>query len=588
MAIAALAPSHYRWRDYGLVAVPPGAPDPEPGVEPPAVAPAQPGAAGNEWLVAVAEFGPGAVDGRVRGVLWGARIEQLAVQSREQGGNRLEVVVPASRAVMRLLGDPIPNEEADDTGQLFDLRNVIARELLVGSTADGLVRWRFVIRDAVRVSGGQVRIPASGIVGGLTSDRIIGAATPRYMLGRRGRFLDGLTGWTAHGVNASVSAGGVDGGNRVALTSQGDPHFTKFLEARQRFTLPAGTPWGGKIGAVSWVRLPNIGREIDGYGVLTVGVTDAATGEVIWPNPRISDADAGVVTDDMRRDDWDPDQVSALGHTGNVPLSVDVRVRIHPVSSSQPTYFAGVDWIWEEGTGSIGDRVNAIHQLFHHAQHGREKSTWGVTVHNLATSGISESFHWPHPDRTPMNEAIEEVCSLEPGLEVWDDASRGRAVVIAPRRGRVREDVIIRSDDLLGMPDWSVDPGGQFSAARATSSAASLWGGSDAGAVDTSQTRGQVRDVTLAGPAGMRPNRLTQWVRHQLATLSRIQGSTTVVVPWALGMRLAQGDTVRVALRDNAAGHLDWMRVMRWVPDLVGQRWVLMDLGTDVERGGSG
>lgn len=556
--------------------------DPETGWAPP-VAPPQPGRQSGRYVVWVGAF----PTGRARGVMWQARIDSLQIPLREVGPNRIELSAPANEDTLRIWGDRTPGE-TQGRGPLYSLRNSIGRELVVGHTSDGKVRWRFVVRDPARIVGGRLQVTGVGFVAGLTADRVIGAPTPLNRLGRQvGSFEQGsLAGWTPRGVEAQVLPGGPDGNWHVRVRSIGPPTIDKYLERRIRFNDDFLARSRSQEGAQAWVRLPQL-LDIDDMALLTIGIRKA-NGQVVWPDPRLGDPDAGVVSPDMRRGDWHPDPVTALAWRPPAPSTVDILIRLHPVSSTLYTGFDGVRSFGREATGVpwTDDRTRQLEALFNHAQRGREKSPWGLRVDVAEKLGISEQAVWWHEDGTPLDEAIEEVCGRFPGLEIWDHAASGRAVRVAKRRGRKRTDVQIHDWDVLGQITWQVDPGAQRTAVRAVSSASSLWGGSSEGAIDTRQSGGQVLDVVLTGPVGMTPGRLRAWAQEQVRSLALLPGTMTLLVRWELGQRLATGDTVRVAVRSRNAAHADWMRITRWQPDTVGRRWVAIDVGTDPDEGG--
>lgn len=584
------APSIYGWRSGDFSTPIPGVPDPGPGFEPPAV-PDQPGAQGEEFYVAVSSFGPG-TPGEVRGILWGAVIETLTEADRQMGGNRLSVSVPTTPYNMAVWGGL--SLEVDQEGQpLYHVRGSVARELLVGSNLDGRPMWRFFVRDEVRIEGGSMKINAVGIVGGLTSDRLMGSVRgPRNRLTvARGSFEQGdLTRWEEVGdCEAQIQSGGADGDYYVRL--RGTPDGSNFLRASARWTVPEEVPEAGQMLAGAYVRIPTaLGPEVEGYGLLEVRIFDYSTLEQLWPRPNQGNPSAGVVLPDMQRGVWLADQVQAEGWGRWAPFDVIAEVRLYPLDETEWTHFDGVTLVTPTIAGLYAgiDRSFGVVTLFQDAQLGEDKSTWQVGVERREDVGsLPDPVLWLYDDNPPMDELLEALCAEEPPFEVWDDAANGRNVAVALRRGEVREDIRIQPWDVLAKVSWAVDPGAQRTAVRGQNvSGSSVLGSIDAGAIDTSAAGGHVIDVTLQGPKEMRQRALVSWVRQQLSRLSILQGSTTLMVTWRCGMRLSVGDTVRVAFSDGQAVHTDWMRVMSKTPDLRGLSGVLLVLGTDVELGG--
>lgn len=574
----------------GFVPTIPGAPDPGPGYEPLEV-PDQPGAQGDEWQVVVASFGPGTSNG-VRGHLWGVVIESLTIPVREMGPQRVEFSAPLTPYNMRVWGG-VSAEQDQHGNTLYHLRGSVAREVMVGSSLDGRPRWRFFCRDDVRIEGGRLRVSAVGIIGGLTADRVMGSVRgPRNRLTvARGSFEQGdLTRWETRGdAEAEVVSGGVDGNYYVRV--RGTPDGTNYLVASARWTVAADVPLSGRMLAGAYVRLPNIGPEIDNYGLVQVAIFEYGTLTRLWPREGQGDPTAGVVLADMERGIWLADQVMAEGQGKWAPFDVIAEVRLHPVSSSQYVHYDGVTLVTPEEAGLYAgiDRTYAIRTLFQDAQLNDDKSDWGVGVEFTGSVGtLADPIVWQYDENPSMDELIEQVLADEPAFEVWDDATNGRNVRTGPRRGQVRTDVRIQPWNVLGKVSWSVDPGAQRTAVRGLNvSGTSVLGSIDSGAIDTTKAGGNVIDVVMQGPKGMRYRSLVGWVRQQLAQLSILQGSMSILVDWNTGMRLATGDTVQVAVMEGSAVHKDWMRVMSWSPDLKNRSGVLLVLGTDVEMGGN-
>ncbi len=567
--MTALACGHYSWGAGWVLPTVPSTPAPTVGYEHPA--PAQPWEAGEEWLVAIAGFPSGAV----RGVLWGARIEQLEIRDRRVGPNTVTVVAPTTPQIMRLVGSS--TGETDLAGRpLYDITQAVSWELLVGSSMDGMVRWRFVVRDPVSVSGGELRITGVGIVGGLTADRVIGAPTRLNLLGTIGS-MESLTGWSTVGDAAMVlDDDSVEGEKCIGVT--GTPGEA-WIEARVTYTQP-DVPWGRQaIAAQAWCKLPAAG-DIEDYGLVTVAIYEG--GREWWPDPTRGDPLAGVVEAQMVRGRWMPDPVVGMGMLPPPPYNAEVVVRLHPTDPVNPTFYDGVKIIREENTSTVTKKDLTAHvvKLFDHAQRGRDKSSWGVTVVEGAPTGVKERGMWLHADGQSLPEALEAICGRDKGPEIWDEAGFGRVVVAAKRRGSVRPDVVIQPWDVLALPGWQVDPGAQRTAIRGVSHVGTVWGGADVGSIDRAAAGGQIIDATVTGPAGQTPKQLQAWTDEQLATLKVLPATTTVRVRWPVGMRLAVGDSVLVGLADGAAGHLGMLRVTAWKPDFA-RRFVELDLGTD-------
>ena len=584
------APSVYEWYSGEFTEPIEGQPDPGPGYEPPVV-PDQDGAQGEEFYVAVSSFGPG-TPGAVRGIFWGAVIESLTEADRGMGGNRLSISVPLTAHNMRVWG--APSLEVDQQGEiLYHARGSVARELLVGSNLDGRPMWRFFVRDEVRFENGSMKINAVGIIGGLTADRLMGSVRgPRNRLTvARGSFEQGdLTRWEEVGdCEAQIQSGGADGNYYVRV--RGTPNGQNFLRASARWTIDDDIPEAGQMlgGAYVWIP-PELGPEIEGYGLVEVRIFDYDTLEQLWPRPNQGNPSAGVVLPDMQRGVWLADQVQAEAWGRWAPFDVIAEVRLHPLDETHWTRYDNATLVTPTIAGLYAgiDRSYGVRTLFQDAQLDTDKSTWqvGVEVREMVGS-LDDPVLWRYDDNPPMDECLEALCAEEPPFEVWDDATNGRNVAVALRRGEVRDDIRIQPWDVLARVSWVVDPGAQRTAVRGQNvSGSSVLGSIDAGAIDTTAAGGHVIDVTMQGPKEMRQRALVSWVRQQLSRLSILQGSMTVMVTWRCGMRLSVGDTVRVAVSDGQAVHTDWMRVMSKTPDLQGLSGVLLVLGTDVDLGG--
>lgn len=545
--------------------------------------------------------------GEVRGVLWGATIENLADRARHVGPKQIQVKAPTSPQVMRMLGDELVGEVDQAGRRLYSVDDAVSFEVLVGSTVDGLVRHRFVVRDEVQVSDGEVSFTAVGWVGGLTSDRVIGAPERYNLLRLNPSFEHGdLRGWAlvavdgggvhrVHGVagvtelsagsaTARIVAGGVDGEWAAEVT--GTPGFA-WLEARKAYSQPE-RPWGRqRIAGTAYGRLPGGGLDLDDYGLVTIAVGQG--GVLVWPSARYGDPEAGVVTSDLERGTWSKDPVVGVGKLPAPPYTCDVILRLHAVHETEPVAFDDGQIIRRENTSTetSKDLTRHVEPLMRHAQEpGRPgyKSPWGISTVVGEPVGISEVGTWWHPDGQSLNEALEALAGR--GMDIFDLAGPGRRIMASKRRGSVRTDVEIHPWDVLGQVRWRVDPGAQQTSIRAVSAAGSIWGGADEGATDTSRSGGQVIDVILNGPVGMTPKQLRAWVLDKLAGVSVLQATSTLLLPWRLGMRLEVGDTVRVGMVDGAAAKLDWFQVTEWVPAPL-RRFVAVTVGTDPELGGS-
>lgn len=577
-----LPPAVYSWTPGTIT---PSIPWVEPNVQLPDV-PDQPGYQGEEWMVAV---GPFPAVGRPT-PLFGARITDIEIPDRRVGPNRVTVKVPATPVAMRILG--LQYDSFDSEGRhLYGVDDAIKWELFIGSTLAGGTQYRMVVRDQVQVADGMVTITGVGTVGGLTASRIIGAPERVNLLDDRiGSFESGtLRGWTEHGgIVAQVVPGGVDG--RYCVRVKGDPtNRGCYLERKVPYSQPP-QPWGRQaIAASAYVRLPAAGLDIDDYGLVTVGVHFADSGAPYWPRtgPLGSDPYAAVVDGDMVRGSFTRDPVVALGFLPPPPFSVDVSVRLHPTSEDHWTYYDADEIIRRESssTKTPKDLTRHVRVLFDHAQRGRDKSDWKVRVEYGASVGIVETGTWYHDVRQSMDEALEALCGR--GMDVWDRPGPGRVVRTAKRRGSRRRDLQVHEWDALGSVSWVIDPGAQRTAVGATSGAGSIWGGADEGAIDTSDSGGQVIDVTVSAPTGMSPSQLKRWVKTQLGTYKLLQTTATLLLPMPLGRRIVTGDSIYVAVRHGSVPLLGWFQVTNWKPDLDGQ-FVAVDIGVDPELVGVG
>lgn len=596
-------PGVYDWAG-GVVSQPiPWIGDPGPGDEP-ATVPDQPGAAGERWLVATQLFPFGGVPV----VLWGAKVTALAIKDLRLGANAVTVTVPATPVNMRILGQQM--SEFDPQGRhLHSMGDAVRWEILVGSTLDGDLRWRFVVRDEVVPSGDVVTINAVGFVGGVTADRVIGAPTRLNMLdtagdddlGPIGSFDFGtLQGWSLvangerfpsdeadaeiDGLHAVVVPGGVEGTHKVKLT--GKPDRMHYLERRVRYTqIPR--PWGQeRVAGQAWVQLPAAGIDIEGYGLVTVGVEEPDGSVVYWPpnGPLGSDPEAGKVTADMVRGSFGRDPVVGVGKLPSPPYAVDICVRLHPTDETAATYYDGVKLLRHENTSTVTpkDLTRHVRKLFDTAQGGRLKSPWGIRIEYGTDTGIVEVGTWWHQDGQSLTDALRALC--ERGMDIWDQAGPGRVVVASKRRGAVRRDMPIHQWDLLGSVTWRIDPGSQRTAVRATSSASTVFSGADQGAIDLDAAFGQVIDVIMSAPVGMTPNQLARWTREQLGTLKLVQTTGTLLLPWRVGMRLSVGYSILVLARTGSAALKGWQRITQWQPDFA-RRFVAVDCGTDPDLG---
>lgn len=549
----------------------PTEPDPEPGYTPPVYS----GSTGDRLRVLVGGF----PTGRPPAQLWDARI-QPEIRSREAGGNSVVVTAPASLQNMRILGDPV-------TPELYSSKNAVSRELIVGTTGSGKARWRFVVRDPWEQNGNTVTIRGVGFVGGLDGDVVIGAPTRANLLGDRlGSFEAGtLSGWRTRGahIEAQVVSGGVDGGYRVRV--RGVPNTLNYIEAKARYVEPQARPWGRqKIAGTAYVQLPGYGIDIDDFTLVSLAVK-LADGTPVYPKG--PDQGAALVTGEMRRGGFSPDPVEAFGYlpSATVPFAADIWIRLYPTDETQWTYFDGASIFRRENTSTVYeiDLLRHYERLWDHAQRGRDKSPKGVTVSLGTPSGVVKTGTWWHEDGQSLPEATEALCGQ--GMEVYDYPSGKREVRATKRRGAVRHDLQINPWDIFGTVRYQNDPGALRTRLRAVSSAGSVWGGADVGAVSYAAANGQAIDVTLSGPTGMTPTELRAWAQSRLTDLLLHQITCTILVSWETGQRISVGDSVRPTLVAGSSVHRDWMRVHGWAPD-PDLRWVAIDLGTDPDLGG--
>lgn len=541
--------------------------------EPPRAAP-QPGAQAERWRVAVASFPSGAF----RGVLWQASIESMPSRARHLGGNSIRITVPATPTVMRILG--VARSGWTDRGgrQVYSLRGAGRLELVVGSDLDGLARRRFYVRQQITVADGVVTINGVGIIGGLTSDRVIGAPTRLNLIRSNASFEQGtLAGWRLHGgVTAQVVDGGVDGAKCVRVRGPVGAYLERKVEYSQ-----TPQPWGRqRIAGTAMVRLPS-GLDIDDFALVTIAVYSGD--KQVWPDARRGDPEAGVVTSDMVRGSWITDAVIGVGYLPTPPYTATVCLRLYPVDEAEWTYFDDAQIIRRENTSTTvpKDLVDHPQALFHHAQAARGKSDWGVGVVEGAPTGIVEVGTWWHEDGTSMNEALEKLGGR--GLDMWDLPGPGRRVAVAKRQGRIRNDLRVHEWDMI-KPRYGLDPGAQRTAARAVSAAGSIWGGADEGLILDDDL---VIDVILTGPSGMTPSQLKKWLREQLAPLTKVPVSSTVRLRWPVGILIEVGDTIWLPLRSRSAGEDGWYRVTETDPDLKGFRYVDVTVGRDPEMEGT-
>jgi hypothetical protein len=578
-----VACGHHTWTPGTVLPPIPSDNPPGEGYEPPTAGPqrySQP----ITWRVAVASFPAG----QLQGILWGARIEQGPHRrQRSAGAHSVEISAPLNGNTMRVLGTDTRLTEHGRS--IYRVANPIRWELLVGY--GGKVTDRFVVRDEVRIRGDRVFISGVGITG-LAGDRVIGAPTRLNLLGGAGSFERGtLRGWRLVG-NATggvQQVGGPDG--EWSAWVKGTPDGNNYLEAVAHYAQPA-RPWGRqRIAGVAYVKLPGGGLDIDDYALITVNIRDHATGLERWPAGR-DDLESAIVESDMVRGSWIEDQVVAIGYLPTPPFDVDVWIRLHPVDEDEETEYDGAGIIRRENTttfpaGTPVDTTQHIVRLWDHFNRGTDKSPMGVKVVVGEPTGVEKVRTWWHEDGVSGPEAIEAVCGEEGGPDVWDDASQGRAIKVAKRRGSKRDDLILHRWDCLAIAEMSIDPGAQKTAIRATSSAGSIWGGADEGAIDTTRTGGIVIDVNLAGPSGLRPNELQAWVNAELAARSLLPASKRLYLPFRLATRIAVGDSLRAPITAGSAMLSPaWYRVTDWeaYPD---RNLVTVDLGTDPDLGGT-
>lgn len=560
--------------------------------------PAQPGAQGEEWFVAWQRF----PQGENATVLWNATASDVQIKARELGGNSATFTVPATKVNMRIIGRD--SGEVDINGDpLYVIDDAVSWEFLIGSTADGKVRHRFIVRGEVAVSDGMVTANAGGIVGGLTRDRVIGAPTRHNLIGDKiGSFDYGdLRGWflvapgvrvagvpgmvTASAVSAigtltaTVVPGGPDGAYKVKLTCTADPsHYREFyLEARHHLS-SGPQPWGRvSIATSAYVSLPTA-VEIDDYGLVTTGVESPDGSIVYYPDGGrlATDPTPGTVDSDMARGAFLREPVEGVGKLPSPPFDVHVCSRLYPLDPVKPVYFDGAQQYQNDASATDGP-VDLIYHpvtLFNHYQRGRAKSPWGVRVVTGTATGIVEQGVWRHSEGTSADEAHEALCGR--GMDLYDLAGPGRRVKASKRRGRRRTDLRVNEWDVLA--SWSINAGAMKTAMRGTSAAGSLWSGADEGAIDTRSSGGQVIDTIVSGPVGMTPTRFKAWLAHQLDDLRLVQCTGGLVLPWKLAQRISVGDDVQVVATSCSAILLGWQHVNEMDPQ-IGAGWALVNFG---------
>lgn len=594
-----LPPGIYTWSPGHVVPSIPWVGDPDE-----TTVPLQPGDQGEEWFVAWQSFpqGGNAV------VLWNATVTDLQIRSRELGGNQATIVIPATKVNLALIGSD--TGEVDLNGDhLYDIDDAVSWELLVGSTVDGKVRWRFVVRGEVAVDGGLITVTGVGIVGGLTRDRVIGAPTRHNLIGdKHGSFDYGdLRGWflvaqgnrvacgagdtvmsatgPAGSITAAVVPGGVDGRYKVALTCTADPgSFREFyLERRYRYPDQPVRPWGRvSIATTAFVQLP-IGEDIDSYGLVTTGVESADGTTIYWPlgNDRMgTDPLGGDVDSDMARGAFAREPIEGGAKLPSPPFSnVDVCSRLYPLHATKRVYYDGVQQYQNNltSTGSPKDLTYHFDALFNHYQSRAvtaQKSPWLVRVEHGALSGIVETGTWHHSDGTSADEANEALCGR--GVDLWDKPGPGRRVMAARRRGSRRTNLQINEWDVLA--SWSINTSAMKTAMRGTSAVSALWGGADEGAINTTSAHGQVIDTIVSGPVGMTPTRFKAWLRHQLDDVRLVQCTGGFVVPWKLAQLFSVGDDIQSFATSGSTLLRGWLHVNAITPQ-IGAGWALIDFG---------
>lgn len=561
----------------------PGGP-PGPGYVPPTI-PA--GSVGEEFTIAVGDF----MSGELRGHLWGARFTYSRA-TRSRGYGRISIEVPVNRATMRVLGEP--TGRVDQWGNELRRLDPIRWELLVGSTYEGTTD-RFIVRDPVQRRGGVLQIEGRSIED-LPRDRIVGAATRLNKIPAEiADFRSGLTGWTKVGdCEATVIEGGPSGKRYVRVT--GTPGKA-WLETTVILTETQARPWGRKrIGGLVIPKLP--AGDWNEYTLLSVGVVDAATGAVLWPDPDEGDEGAGPATSDMPTGQWLSDQrVEAFGYLPVSPFEVGVKLQMHALGTDRPVDYDAPALIQRENTTTENsvDLIRAVEKLWDHFDHGREQSKTGVRIIRGDPTGVEEVVTFWHEDHISGPEALEAVCGRSDGPDYWFHGP-SRAIKVGRRRGAKRLDMgPIHAWHLVGPVEWTIDPGMQRSALQAISGANTLWGGADSGIVDTTETggtapgdlkNGQIIAAQVSAPVGMNPNRLAAWLRAEFDRQKRLPATATLSLREAHGRRYSVGDSVRLALECGDGLELaGWFRITAWTHDPALRR-VSIDVGSDPELPG--
>jgi len=490
------------------------------------------------------------------------------------GGGEVQISVPTTdrSALATLLGD------IASWGEVVTGRATLL-DRSIHPVIDGRVGPGYVLRGEARISQGRVVLSGQA-PSRLWADRIVGTAERVDLLGGRGMFR-------GHGSPASLGiqvVGDVEvrwatPGARAdrALEIRGDS-LTGHVAITTGHSAGDGLT-GDRITVRSgaFLRIPD-----DAVEDTTVMLTEVYEGgERVSPGPGAPNLYAVQIAEDDATGAWTREPLTSAALLPLAPYTAQVVTRIYPASTESWTGISDLT-VFRRDTFSTGvERDLVTHQalLIREGQTGRRKSSWSMPFLIGDHVGVSELGVWRHEDETPLTEALAAVSSRDDGPDLpWVDAQwRARC---SARRGRVRTDIVIGPDDILGDDGWVHDPGSQVSELRAVTDRGNAYWRVASTARDTSRTDGHVIERQVRAPNDLDLRQLDSYTAARLAERAQPQETATIAVRGHLGRRLEVGDTVRVVQLDGF-WRLDRMvRIVDWsIDDEADVVW--LDVGTD-------
>jgi hypothetical protein len=465
---------------------------------------------------------------------------------------------------------------------LVDLDGLV--NLRVHPVRDGKVGPAYILRSEASVSKGRVSLTGQQM-GHVFGDRFVGTARRHDYFNGRGFFRTGTQeqlGVTVVGphpelIDVDLLPAGPDG--QRCLRVRGNPSNGYV----QITTVVASTSTTGTqrvtVRVGGFVKLPS--DAVDDVTVLSVTTKRVGDSLRYWPPYGPGDELAANTTADMGRNQWLDDPLSAGGLLPAPPYTVYVSANFYPQSESGWTYLYGLTAYKRDslGTGAPKDLVYHLRTLIDDAQHGTDKSSWGLTPVVGALTGTSELGVWRDEEDRPLTDALDALTGRDDGPE-WPWIEPDLTVHCAARRGADRDDIEIGPDDILNPEGWSTDPGSQASEVRAVTDRGTDYWREEEVARNTTKTNGQVIERSVRAPNGMGLQALQRWTDGVLARVGQPQETCRPLVRGSLGHRVNVGDRFPVTQID---GHLAQHRVMRCSAKTVipAGDLVWLDMGAD-------